>query len=197
MTRMTIRPTVALALLVGATACSGERAADADAIADAATSQLAANAASPAVVPPPDLAALPEALRRGLARAFAIADAADRSPTMACTPVVARAAGQPLAADAEPDPDDVRAFELCYVDVGARYVHALLAQIDADISAARRDELCARVASFAIISRASLGGFAQNLRLERDVLDRRLLTAVQGELARACPAQRELFEAHP
>ena len=129
--------------------------------------------------------ALPERYSKNLTRAFATASEG-RSPTMACTSVIAQAAGNPLPGGTMPEPAGVRAFELCYIDVGARYIDALLAQITAGEP---KDELCAKIASYAVIARTSFGSFAGNVRLDVATLDQRLLDRVQARMTAACPEQ--------
>lgn len=168
-----------------------------------ATSGCGSEATSPASASPAPAAddskdedaglpAMPERYQKGLTRAFAAADAGN-SPTMACTSVIGIAAGNPTSDGATPNPDAVRAFELCYVDASARYIDALLARI-ADGEA--KDDLCARIASYGLISRTSLGSFAANVQLDVAALDRRLLERVHGGMAATCPDQIETLNAN-
>ena len=138
-----------------------------------------------------DATVFPKRFQRNLSRAFALADAGERSPVMACTSVIAIAAGNPLPAGVVPDPDNVRAFELCYVDVGVRYIDALLAQIGPDAGDDAKLGICARIASYGIISRTSVGSFAAHVGLDRATLDARLVARVRAEMARKCPEQIE------
>lgn len=110
---------------------------------------------------------------------------------MACTSVVARAAGHPLPDGATPSPESVRAFELCYIDIAARYIDTLLAQITSASTGDATDDVCARIASYAVISRTSLGSFAGNIGLDRDTLDTRLLERVNSAMGNKCPDQIE------
>lgn len=179
---------LALSVLLAIGACSDANSPDAATSASESSDAVARDTARAA-----DPATLPERYQRRLERALRTADAGDKSPTLACTALVALVAGQPLPEGVAAAPEDVQAFERCYVEVGVRYIHALLAKIDASASAEERDEICARVASFAIVTRASLGPFAQNLHLQRADLDRRLRDAVQTDVGRDCPAQLELL----
>lgn len=136
------------------------------------------------------MASVPEHHRRKLARAFENADAG-RSPTMACTGVIASAAGNPLASGVSPDPDNVRAFELCYVDASVRYIEALLAQITATKSSEENADICAKIASYALISRTSLGSFAANIHLDVATLDARIATRLDRGMTAKCPEQKQ------
>jgi hypothetical protein len=144
----------------------------------------AANADSTATTLPD----VPERYRRNIGRAWDTASEG-RSPTMACTSVIAMAAGNPMAEGAAPDPDGVRAFELCYVDVAARYIQTLLDQVTPATTDDAKNDLCARIASYAVISRTSLGSFADNVQLRVADLDARLLQRVETGVRRHCPAQ--------
>jgi hypothetical protein len=179
---------LALSVLLALGACSDANSPDA-----ASAAIQSPGAGVPDTARAADPAILPERYQRRLERALRTADAGDKSPTLACTGLVAMVAGQARPADVAAAPEDVQAFERCYVEVGVRYIRALLAKIDAGASAEERDEICARVASFAIVTRASLGPFAQNLHLQRADLDRRLHDAVQADVGRDCPAQLELL----
>ena len=139
------------------------------------------------------LPAMPERYRKSLTRAFATASEG-RSPTMACTSVIAKAAGNPLPDGAMPDPDSIRAFELCYIDVGARYIAALLAQIAA--GGGEKDEVCAKIASYAVIARTSIGSFADNVGLDVATLDKRLLERVLADMTTTCPGQIEALSGY-
>lgn len=131
---------------------------------------------------------VPERYRRKIDRAFDTASEG-RSPTMACTSVVAMAAGNKAGDGRVPDPDDVRAFELCYIDVAARYIETLLAQITPATTDDAKNDLCARVSSYAVIARTSLGSFAGNVQLKVADLDARLLQRVEPGVRRHCAAQ--------
>lgn len=134
-------------------------------------------------------ATLPERHRRNLARAFENADAG-RSPTMACTSVIASAAGHELPDGASPSPESVRAFELCYVDASVRYIVALLARITPASAEDERNDTCARIASYALITRSSLGSFAGNVRLDVATLDGRIAERVDAGMTAKCPDQK-------
>jgi hypothetical protein len=142
---------------------------------------------------PSGLPELPESYRKPLMRAFARADRAE-NPTMACTSVIGRAASNPAPAGTAPDPERQRVFELCYVDVGARYIEALLAQVRD--KAATQEDNCARIASYVVIARGSLGTFAGNVQLDRVVLDERLLERVLPEMKASCEGQIEVLRGH-
>jgi len=131
--------------------------------------------------------ALPERHRRNLLRALENADAG-KSPTMACTSVIARAAGNPLPEGTAPAPEDVRAFEMCYVDASARYIQALLAQITPASSSGEIENTCARIAAYAVISRVSLGSFAGNIQLDVPTLDGRMAALVNNGITAKCPS---------
>ena len=175
------RHAFAVGVLLTATACGN------DATSTAPTP--ATGDTAPGIVSTP---ALPKRYSKDLTRAFATASEG-RSPTMACTSVIAIAAGNPLPGETMPEPDDIRAFELCYIDVGARYIDALLAQITAGKS---KDELCARIASYAVIARTSLGSFAGNVRLDVTTLDQRLLERVQARMTATCPNHVEALSGY-
>ena len=168
------RHALAMGVLLTATACGN------DATSTAPTPATGDTASGIVSTP-----ALPERYSKSLTRAFATASEG-RSPTMACTSVIAMAAGNPLPGGTMPKPDDIRAFELCYIDVGARYIDALLARTTAGEA---KDELCAKIASFAVIARTSLGSFAGNVRLDVAALDQRLLERVQARMTATCPDQ--------
>lgn len=180
------RPLSALFAILAATGCGNRSDSD-----DAATF-----AAAPAVAEYPgetmDLPEIPQRFRRNLVRAFETANDG-RSPTMACTSVIARAAGNALPDGATPHPDSVRAFELCYIDVAARYIETLLARITPASPGETKDDVCARIASHAVIARTSLGSFAGNIGLDRDTLDQRLLERVKPAMDGTCPDQIEAF----
>ncbi|HUD40654.1 MAG TPA: hypothetical protein VMR06_01515 [Dokdonella sp.] len=178
-----VRYVAATAVLLAVSACGHD-----------ATSTGGAPAAAPSTSAPSDppasmsgLPAMPQRYSKNLTRAFTAASEG-RSPTMACTSVIAMAAGNPLPEGRAPTPDSVRAFELCYIDVGARYIDTLLAQIRAG---GAKDELCAKIASYAVIARTSLGSFAGNAGLDVAALDRRLLERVRAGMQTSCPDQIE------
>ncbi|MBB5208643.1 hypothetical protein [Chiayiivirga flava] len=143
--------------------------------------------------PPPDLPALPEPYRRTLTRAFGTA-AEGRDPTMACTSVIARAAGNPPPDGGAPTADAVRAFELCYVDVRARYIEHVMDEITPQTPADVRDTACLKIISHAIIARSSLGTFAKNVSLDVATLDRTLADRVRGSVQPLCPDQFATLE---
>lgn len=160
-----------------------------------ATDPARQTAAVPPAVPAADsgssvsgLPDVPERYRRNLTRAFDTASEG-RSPTMACASVIAMAAGNPVADGATPDADGVRAFELCYIDVAARYIETLLAQITPATTGDAKNDICARIASYAVIARTSLGSFADNVHLKTADLDTRLMQRVAPGVRSHCPAQ--------
>ena len=179
------RPLLVTIALLAATGCGNSNdTASPDA---SATPAPATRSDTVAIAGLPDM---PECFRKNLARAFETASEG-RSPTMACTSVVARAAGHPLPDGATPSPESVRAFELCYIDIAARYIDTLLAQITSASTGDATDDVCARIASYAVISRTSLGSFAGNIGLDRDTLDTRLLERVNSAMGNKCPDQIE------
>lgn len=183
-----VRHALVTALLLAATGCGNDATSAAPAPASPASPAPSDTGSAIAGLPP-----MPERYRKTLTRAFATASEG-RSPTMACTSVIAKSAGNPLPDGVVPDPDSIRAFELCYIDVGARYIAALLAQIAADGGA--KDELCAKIASYAVIARTSLGSFAGNVHLDVATLDKRLLERVLVDMTATCPDQIEALSGY-
>lgn len=176
-----LSPALIFAFVLAATGCGSE-------VASSGSPTAAAEPAATVSRGTSERADVPERYRKNIDRAFEAASQG-RSPTMACTSVVAMAAGTRMVEGRAPAPDDVRAFELCYLDVSARYLETLLAQITTTSSGDAKNDLCARVASHALISRASLGSFADNVRLNVADLDARLLQRVEPGLRRHCAAQ--------
>ena len=185
----TIRLALAAAILVVAGGC------DHDVDTSESSPEISKEGDTPVTSSSPDTGVpdMPERYRKGLLRAFANAGSGE-SPTMACTSVVARAAGNPVADGALPHADDKRAFELCYVDVGARYIQALIDQLLA--GSATQEQNCAKIVSYVVIARASLGSFAGNVQLDVSTLDGRLLERVRKGMASACPDQIEALSGY-
>lgn len=181
--------TAAVAALLLATAACSDTPADAVVAPPATPPATAADHDAP----PSDLPALPEAYRRTLTRAFGTA-AEGRDPTMACTGVIARAAGNPPPDGGAPTTDAVRAFELCYVDVRARYIEHVMGPITSRTPAETRDTACLTIISHAIIARSSLGTFAKNVSLDVATLDRTLADRVRGSVQPLCPDQFAILE---
>lgn len=184
-----VRYVAATAVLLAVSGCGR------DATSTGGAPAAAAPPASAPSVPPPSMSglpAMPERYSKNLTRAFTAASEG-RSPTMPCTSVIAMAAGNPPPDGAGPTPDSVRAFELCYIDVGARYIDTLIARISAG---GEKDELCAMIASYAIITRTSLGSFAGNAGLDVATLDQRRLERVRAGMQVSCPDQIESLAGH-
>lgn len=177
----TMRPAPLLlaALLLAAAGCSHEAGAP-----EAAGTAARGVPATSAEASTADASGIPERYRKAIVRALERADRGE-NPTMACTAVVGRAASNPAPAGSAPDPERQRAFELCYVDSGARYIEALLQQVAAD--AALQEDHCARIASYAVIARGSLGSFAGNVQLDLPALDGKLVDRVRPGLMAHCP----------
>jgi hypothetical protein len=174
------------ALLLATAACSDT------APADPASTAAPAAAHGSEDAPVAGLPDLPEAYVRTLERAFRTA-AEGRDPTMACTSVIARAAGNP-APGGTPTAEAVRAFELCYIDVRARYIEHVVSAIAPGASADARDTTCLKIVSHVIIARSSLGTFAKNVALDSAALDRRLADRVRGSVQPVCPDQFATLE---
>lgn len=179
-----------LAILTAAVALAACEQAPSPSGAAAPVPAAPSTAPMPAAAPPAadGLATLPDTYRSKLERAFRSAEEG-RDPTMACTSVIARAAGNPPADGSTPSPDAVRAYELCYIDVRARYLETILDAAAADATPDARDNACARVVSNVLISRSSLGTFAKNVGLELPALDRAFGERLRGRMESTCPGQ--------
>ncbi|MBX3724564.1 MAG: hypothetical protein KF823_01425 [Xanthomonadales bacterium] len=101
------------------------------------------------------------------------------NPTHGCSVVVGLAVGRAGSAPAARS-DAAQAFQVCYVDVSARYVEARLA-------ASPGEESCANLAGHIMIARMSLGGFAGEVGLDRAQLDRQLADRIGARIRQNCP----------
>lgn len=185
MSSVFVRNALAVPLLLATTGCGNDVASNGAAPAETIPASAAAAVATTEMPP------IPERYRRHLTKAFQTASEGHKSPTMDCVAVVARAAGNPMPDGVAPDPDNVRAFELCYIDVAVRYIDTLLAQVTPGSGSEASNEVCAKIASYGVISRTSLGSFAGNVGLDLTMLDNRLLEHVKDGMMERCPDQIE------
>ena len=186
--RMIAPASLALSVALALTACGAGDAAD----------PTAGTAPAPAETTPATpigegITGAPESYRRGLDRAWQNASAG-KNPTMACTGVIARAAGNPPT-DGVVDPDAIRAFELCYIDVRVRYLQSILADIAPGRSPDENANDCGRILAHQVIARSSLGTFAKNVQLDPAQLDQRVRHALLEAMQQKCPDQAGIFAA--
>jgi hypothetical protein len=184
--RMIALASLAFSLALSLTACGAGDAPDPS----AATAPTPADATS--VAPTGEgIPGAPESYRRGLDRAWRDASAG-KNPTMACTGVIARAAGNPPT-DGVVDADAIRAFELCYIDVRVRYLQSILAGIAPGRSPDENANDCGRILAHQVIAQSSLGTFAKNVQLDPAQLDQRVRNALLEAMQQKCPDHVDIF----
>lgn len=121
---------------------------------------------------------MPEAYSERLTQAWQAAGEG-QSPTQSCAIVTGLAVGRHQQGAGETQ-DALRAYELCYVDIPARYIQSRLASGD-------REQACLASQTFLITQQISLGSFAGDLGIERSALDGKLRERIAATVRSACP----------
>lgn len=127
--------------------------------------------------------AMPEAYRDRLTEAWQSAGRGE-NPIQACAIVTGLAVGRSHQAGGGQNSDAARAFEVCYVDIPARY-------IETRVSGGNADQVCSTIATFLVTARMSLGGFAADLGIDRANLDAKVNQRIGDVVRRNCGDQAE------
>ncbi len=127
---------------------------------------------------------LPESYREPLTEAWQAAGRGE-NPTRACAIVTGLAVGRGQQASGQ-IADATRAYQLCYVDIPARYIETRLANAGGDA-----DSVCMSISTFLITLRMSLGSFADDLATDRAALDARLKEHIADGVRRSCGAMAQ------
>jgi hypothetical protein len=121
---------------------------------------------------------MPDRYRNGLERAFQLA-AGGEDPTTACAVVIGSVVGHSRHRGA--GADELRAYEVCYVDTRSRYLQYLLEHAEGEAT-------CRRILVFMSVSGGSLGAFADDIGLDREALDERLANDMGKRITDTCPS---------